>query len=180
MASYEDGKPEVIAYIMRLASEKRPKQQFKVLDVGACDGKWADYLQHAASMQKSPAMIIDAVEAWAPNAMQIEYKYRRVFCMEIQSLSYRKGAYDLAIFGDVIEHMTPEDARKVLDYALERCKEVIVGVPFRYPQGPIYGNPYERHIQDDLTHELFMERYPGFELLLQARSDYAYYRRAKI
>ena len=184
MASYDDGKSEIVAYILDLARNKYKRlsktSSFRILDVGACDGKWADLIQGAAVYQKKlPAIRMDAVEAWVPNAMQIVAKYDRVYATEMQRFVYRAGTYDLALFGDVIEHMTPEDARMVLDYALARCGEVIVGVPFRYPQGPIYGNPYERHIQDDLTHELFMERYPGFELLLRARQDYAYYRRAR-
>lgn len=184
MASYDAGKDEIVAYILDLARNKykrlSPSSSFRVLDVGACDGKWADLIQGAAVYQKKlPAIRMDAVEAWMPNANQIVHKYDHVYAAEMQHFTYRKGAYDLALFGDVIEHMTVPDAQKVLLDALDRCKEVIVGVPFQYPQGRLYGNPYEVHLQPDLDHELFMERYPGFELLLNARHDYAYYRRAR-
>ena len=184
MASYDDGKSEIVAYILDLARNKYKRlsktSSFRILDVGACDGKWADLIQGAAVYQKKlPAIRMDAVEAWAPNADQIVHKYDHVYAMEMQHFPYRKGAYDLALFGDVIEHMTVPDAQKVLADALDRCQEVIVGVPFWYPQGALYGNPYETHLQPDLDHEIFMERYPGFELLLNARHDYAYYRRAR-
>ena len=176
MASYNDGKADVVAYILKQAKRKKSKEAFNILDVGACDGKWADFIQSAASRQEGlPAIRIDAVEAWKPNADAIVDKYDHVYNITMQAFEYRKDRYDCIIFGDVIEHMTVEDAQKVLEYARERCKEIIVGVPFRYPQGAIYGNPYEIHIQDDLTFENFQERYPGFELLFMARSDYAYF-----
>ena len=44
----------------------------------------------------------------------------------------------------------------------------------RVYEDDIYGNPCERHIQDDLTDELFNERYPGFKLEF-AYPDYGYY-----
>ena len=75
----------------------------------------------------------------------------------------------------VIEHMDVAKAQKVLSYAAGHCKDLIVGVPYRYRQGALYGNPNEEHLQDDLTHDLMLERYPELELILQARGDYGYY-----
>ena len=66
-------------------------------------------------------------------------------------------------------------AQAVLERARPRCRDLIIGVPFLYPQDAIYGNPYERHIQADLTEEIFDERYPGFELLVKPTNNYAYY-----
>ena len=83
--------------------------------------------------------------------------------------------YDLIIFGDVIEHMPIETAQNVLEYAFNRCKNMIIAVPFRYKQDAVRGNEWERHIQDDLTPELFDERYPGFRILCRPSENYAYY-----
>lgn len=166
MASYDAGKDDVLGYI---------RDNFKpgctCLDVGACDGKWFKYLGDYLTM--------DAVEIWEPNVrkFQLEYKYKRVFTMDVADLKY--DWYDLIIFGDVIEHMTVEQAQRVLDYARGRCRDMIIGVPYLYRQGAIYGNPYERHIQFDLTARVFNERYPGFDLLCQPLEDYAYYHKGK-
>lgn len=162
MASYDYGKTDVVRYI-----RENFKQGSTCLDVGACDGKWANLLnQH---------LVMDAVEIWKPNIIEwgLAARYRNVFNMDILDLEYKW--YDLILFGDVIEHMTVEQARQVLDYARGRCSDMIIGVPFQYPQDAIYGNPYERHIQPDLTHEVFNERYPGYELLCQPVPRYAYY-----
>ena len=108
MASYDYGKTDVVRYI---------RDNFKAgctcLDVGACDGKWANLLNHH--------LVMDAVEIWKPNIVEwgLASKYRNVFNMDILDLEYKW--YDLILFGDVIEHMTVEQARRVLDYARGKC-----------------------------------------------------------
>ena len=158
MASNDYGKSEVIAWIREHFSPSAT-----ILDVGACDGKWRDYLSEYT---------MDAVEVWTPSAEAIKDKYRTVFNENIVGLKYKK--YDLIIFGDIIEHLSIEDAQTVLEYAKKKCTDMIVAVPFLYPQGALYGNPYEIHIQDDLTAENFNERYKGFEPIWSNRS-YCYY-----
>jgi len=159
MSSYGYGKREVCGWVLSTFPGDA-----EILDVGACDGNWRRLLPEFPKM--------DAVEAFWPNALRLE-GYRQVFTADIRKFEY--DWYDLIIFGDVIEHLTVRQAQKVLEYARPRCRDLIIAVPFLYKQGEIYGNPYERHVQDDLTPELFEERYPGFEVLLRAADDYCYY-----
>ncbi len=158
MASKDDGKAEVCAWIRENFSKAT------ILDVGACDGKWRKLL---------PEYTMDAVEIFPPNAEAIKPLYRQVFEGDVCDISY--GHYDLIIFGDVIEHMTPARARAALEYAKPRCQDLIIGVPWLYKQDEIYGNPWEKHIQDDLTPPLFALRYKGFAVLYNAGYDYCYY-----
>ena len=157
MGSYSLGKDEICAWIRRNFTEKDT-----VLDVGACNGKWRELL---------PEYTMDAVEIFRPYAETLK-GYRHVMIEDICGLEYEW--YDLILFGDVIEHMNVEDAQKTLAYARERCWDMIVAVPWRYVQGEVDGNPWQAHIQDDLTPEIFAERYPGFEVLWE-NPDYAYY-----
>ena len=122
---------------------------------------------------------MDAVEVFHPNIINHRRcdLYRNVFWKNIVDFDWYTH-YDVIIFGDVIEHLSVEDARKVIGYAWPRCHEMIVSVPFKFKQGAIYGNDYERHIQDDLTHDLFMERYHGFEVLHQ-EFNYCYYKKRR-
>jgi hypothetical protein len=69
----------------------------------------------------------------------IQDKYEEVFNIEMQKFQYEW--YDCIIMGDVIEHMTPEEALDVIVYAYPRCTELVIAVPYFYPQGAIYGNP---------------------------------------
>lgn len=162
MSSYDYGKIEVVNYIYQHFAPGST-----CLDVGACDGKWYGLLGHYLTM--------DAVEIFEPNVTQhhLRDKYRRTWICDIAD--YKYDYYDLIIFGDVIEHMEVEKAQRVLEYAKTRCRDMIIGVPFKYKQGALYGNQYERHIQDDLTPELFDERYPGYDVLIRPTGDYCYY-----
>lgn len=161
MSSYKAGKPEAIEWI---------KQHFKkgetCLDVGACDGKWADLLQGYLK--------IDGIEAYKPNIINhfLYPKYNGIFCADIREFQYEW--YDLIIFGDVIEHLTVSDAQRVISYAWDRCRDMIIAVPFLHEQGAKYGNPYEVHQQPDLTPEIFDQRYKGFKPFF-ITEKYAYY-----
>lgn len=163
MSSWDFGKREVIAWI-----KQNVPQGATCLDVGPCDGKWW-YLLH-------DYLTMDAVEIYKPyiDVYELKDKYRNVICCDIYDLLYPAG-FDLIIFGDVIEHMTVHKAQKVLEYASQHCKKMLVAVPFQFKQGPMRGNKYEEHIQDDLTPELFNERYPGFTMIYNAFGKYAYY-----
>ena len=151
MSSYKKGK-ENLKWFIHVTLPKGST----ALDVGACDGEYFNLLGDWLEM--------DACEVFAPNITKynLSEKYRKVYLSDIKDFKY--GMYDLVIFGDVIEHMTVEAAQSVLEYAKQHSKMVIVAVPYRYKQDALYGNPFERHIQDNLTEDLFMERYPGFEL----------------
>lgn len=164
MGSYDEGKTEIVSWI-----RSHFPMYSTCLDVGACDGKWADLL--------GDYLLMSACEIFEPNirAHRLKSKYRLVLNCDIVDYTYRW--FDLVIFGDVLEHMTVADAQACLAYARTHSSDYIIGVPFLYPQGDLYGNPYERHIQDDLTPELFAERYPDHELILAPRGDYAYFHR---
>ena len=158
MSSYYFGKDIVCAWIRKNFSAGT-----EILDVGACDGIWRQLL---------PEYTMDAVEIHGPNADRL-HGYRKVFRRDVDGLDYEH--YDLIIFGDVIEHMDVPTAQKVLKYASERCKDMIVAVPFEYPQGELYGNPWERHLQADLTPKIFAERYPDLEVLHDTGARYCFY-----
>ena len=161
MASYEKGKKELKEFLNRSFPDGST-----ALDVGACDGEYWNLLHDH--------FIMDGVEVFLPNIERnkLTEKYRFVHPCDIYGFEY--DWFDLVIFGDVIEHMEVDQAQAVLEYAKHHSKMVIVAVPFRYKQGAIYGNPYERHIQDDLTDAIFKERYDGFKMLFDF-SNYAYY-----
>lgn len=146
------------------------KENSSILDVGAGQGTYKNLL---GDKYKN----IDAVEIYFPNI--IDYKllelYRCVYNRNVIGLEYPN--YNLIIFGDVIEHMTVEDAKNVLEYASGKCDDMIVAVPYTYKQ---HGNEnkWEEHIQDDLTQENVLERYPMLKPLYIDRV-YGYYTKIK-
>lgn len=127
----------------------------QILDVGAGWGKYRDLLPDYEN--------IDAVEIWDPyiHAERLRDRYRQVYSMDVADMHPELlGSYDLVIFGDVLEHLPQRAARNVLRLVFH----AVVIVPFEYPQGPEQNNPYEEHIQDDLTPDVMAERYPALRL----------------
>lgn len=160
MSSYDYGKPEVCQWI-----RKTIHLNASILDVGACDGKWRKLLPEYPNM--------DAVEAYKPNAIKLEPLYRKVYNRDIYGFQY--DWYDFIILGDVLEHLTVEQAQDVLAYSEEHSDNILISVPYKYEQGALYNNPYEVHKQPDLTAEIFKERYPGYKVLMQPVENYCYY-----
>lgn len=151
--SYPYFKKEVTQYL----EDKFPTTA-TVLDVGAGCGTYYEYLGNYFEN-------MEAVEVFEPNIknFNLENKYKKVYNINITDFKY--DYYDIIIFGDVLEHLDTTEAQQVLNYALDRCKEVIVAVPYLYPQGIEEDNIYEIHKQDDLTNEIMLERYPRLKLL---------------
>lgn len=159
--STEYGKAEVINFL----KERFPIGSY-ILDVGAGGGTYRNYMGFGYNM--------DAVELWPEAVEYIKPMYRNVYQKDIREFEYEQD-YDLIIFGDIIEHLPVEDAKKVLAEASKHAKHILIGVPYHSHRGPIYGNDAEEHIQDDLTHPVFKERYPDFPLLFGYLDFYGYY-----
>lgn len=160
-ASYDFGKVQITKMVKTTFNKGQT-----CLDVGTGMGTYywlfGDYLK------------MDGVEAFNDfiDKYELDKLYEHLFNVNIKDLRYKW--YDLIIFGDVIEHMSVEDAQQVLEYACPRCADMIVAVPYELEQDAIEGNEYEIHLQPDLTPEIMEERYPYLELVF--RSDfYGYY-----
>lgn len=141
-----------------------------VLDVGAGQGKYRLLLAEYP--------VVDAVEIWQPyvDRFDLERLYRRVYVRDVRehvlSSDWTDAAYDVAILGDVLEHVPLADARNVLNRVYAVCRDVIVVVPYRYVQDEEDGNAYQRHVQDDLTPESMVELYPELTLVAVETRDW--------
>lgn len=160
--SYEIYKDQVAEYL----KSKFGKNE-TILDVGAGCGTYWNLI---GNFYKN----MDAVEVFKPNIenYELEKKYREVYNINIKNFKY--SDYDVIIFGDVIEHLTVKEAQKVLKYAYNHCREMIVAVPYMCEQDEVAGNKYEIHKQDDLTQENVLERYPMIKPLYTC-GLYGYY-----
>lgn len=138
-----------------------------VLDIGPLDGRWRDYL-------KDHFKHMDAVEAFEPYVEQygLRDKYDNVFISDINDFEFEH--YDLIIMGDVLEHIETEKAQALVKRIIPKCNQFIVIVPFEFSQDEIDNNEFQAHKQEDITKEIFAERYPELELLMadEARGVY--------
>ena len=69
--------------------------------------------------------------------------------------------YDVCFLGDILEHMTKEDAVSLVRKLKDTCRYLIISIPIiDYPQDSMHGNPYQAHIKDDWSHKEVMETFP--------------------
>lgn len=160
--SYSFFKNDISNYL-----KQKFKPNAKILDVGAGEGTYYNYLNDYFKE-------IYAVEIFKPNIKNysLNKKYKKVYNIDIKDFKYNK--YDIIIFGDIIEHLTIKEAQEVLKYAYNRCKEMIVAVPYELEQGIAEDNIYEIHKQADLTPDIMKERYPFLKCLYK-NDLYGYY-----
>ena len=139
----------------------------RILDVGAGSGTYYHLLHDTFTN-------IDGVEVYKQNIIDYDLtnKYNHIYNTNIIDFTY--DYYDLIIFGDVLEHLSVEDAQSVLNYAYNKCKNFIVAVPYNSKQDKIDNNVYEIHIQDDLNIVNIQKRYPYLQLLY-GNGLYGYY-----
>lgn len=130
----------------------------RVLDVGPGAGVYSDILREHVDFML-------AVEIWKPyiSEFNLESKYDKVVHQDIRGCpSSFYEAYDLVIFGDVLEHMTEQESRAVWMRA-GQAKYGLISVPIvHYPQGAEFGNPYEEHVQEHLRPDDIRKVYGPF------------------
>lgn len=139
----------------------------RILDVGAGAGTYGKLL-------KDDYPNIDGIEIHSQYAQMFNLKdlYANFFIGDVRE--FELTPYDYIILGDVLEHMSYEDARAFLDRIAFLDILCMVAVPYQFEQGEEYNNKFEIHLQSDLTHEIFLERYPEFTCLWRDK-NYGYY-----
>lgn len=163
--SYSKFKTEVAQHI----KENLPRHA-KILDIGAGSGVYADLL-------KENFPYLEAVEIHEPyiDMFGLMKKYMHIHKGNVLDWGYEKLlCYDYYIMGDVIEHMTYIQAKNFLEKLHVWGKKMLVAVPYLYEQGAEFNNQYETHLQPDLTHDIFLTRYPMMHLLY-GDDKYGYY-----
>ena len=159
---YRDENLDWAGLHVRTIVENEHTPSASILDVGAGQGKYRLLLPEYSW--------VDAVEIWEPyvTGYRLREMYRNVYERNITEVAeeffHADVHYDLVIMGDVLEHLTVSDARRVVTCLKRVTNNLIVIVPYNYEQGEEHGNPYQRHEQPDLTVENMHERYPDLKL----------------
>ena len=133
----------------------------KVVDIGPGTG-------HLSQLVRQFTSTIDAVEIHEPYLKEYNLldKYDTVYVADaLEWARETEEQYDIALLVDVLEHFEVEDAQRLLWNLQAIATKVIVVVPWTYPQDEVDGNPYEEHLQPDLTVALMAERYTSLVCL---------------
>lgn len=97
-----------------------------VLDVGPGSGIYCDLIK-----QIEPVTTIDAVEIFKPyiERFALGEKYDQIFVQDIRKFKCAKDSYDLIILGDVLEHLSYDEAVESWEYLRERTKFIWLSLP---------------------------------------------------
>ena len=128
-----------------------------VLDVGCGQG---DYYE----MLKDHFKRIDAVEIWEPyiHEYKLKEKYTNLYHVNIMDFDFEY--YDIIIMGDILEHLSRDDAITLLNRIHRKCKQILVVLPYYLPQETVFGNVYERHLQPDIDDSVMEKYFPMLKL----------------
>jgi hypothetical protein len=115
------------------------------VDFGAGGGKNGRLVRSVAGARCT----LVAVEGFTPTARMLRERgiYDRVDTALIQDwLARNTGSYSLAIFGDVLEHLTPRQIHRSIRRCLMTFDQIIIVVPLHdIYQDSVYGNSLEIH-----------------------------------
>ena len=126
----------------------------KILDIGPGQGTYWYLLKDVV-----PAARWTGVEVFQPyiEYFKLDSIYHTIYNMDIREFSPIER-YDFVIAGDVLEHMTAEEAVDVVDKFLPVCDFMVVSLPIvHWPQDAVNGNPWEVHVVDDWSHQKMMD-----------------------
>lgn len=140
----------------------------RILDLGAGAGTYVE--RYGKTWLSRDKFKWDAVEIWQPyvDKFNLRALYDNVRVEDVRefgdSLKWSSSGtdfWDICFIGDLAEHMTKEEAIKLVEEVSDRCSLVIIAIPIvHYPQDEWEGNPYEKHVKDDWSHKEVMESFP--------------------
>ena len=156
--------------VVNLIRANFPVQTTSIIDIGCGCGTYKDLL---------PEYTMDGIEVYEKyiNDFKLRDRYREIFNTDVTKYEFNGKTHNLAIMGDVLEHLGIDDAKKVLKNIETAEMSIVVQVPYMYEQGIYDGNEHEIHLQPDLTHAVFLNRYAefGFSFLVEDSVCGAYY-----
>lgn len=129
-----------------------------VLDVGAGMG---DYLELIKTYMGDEVKV-DAIEVWQPYVEKYKLKERYDNLFVLDAREFNDFKYDLVICGDVLEHMSENDAVELWNKISKSAKNAIISIPIIYhPQDEYDNNPYEVHVEENWNVEKVLNKFYG-------------------
>lgn len=140
----------VLDFLAELIFHKKAR----VLDVGAGFGRWGYLLRchmgegESLTVRREQNLRIEAIEAFETNVTPIyDCIYDHTHVGDVCDVLPTLSKYDVVIAGHVLEHVDKETGRELLrEIVAHSVLAAVICLPFGdWPQGEVYGNPYEVH-----------------------------------
>lgn len=116
-----------------------------VLDVGCGMGRWGNEVR----THSCPSYLV-GLDIWKPSLLNVQSKriYDDLILADATMLPFREGSIDASLAFEVVEHLRRSKFEPFLASLEGISKEtVMLSTPnWRFPQGEMEGNPYERHL----------------------------------
>ena len=154
-SSSNEGKQWTFDFIRGLHREIK-----SILDIGPGQGTY-----HMIMSPLVPRARWTGVEIFRPyiDHFKLKTRYHKIIEEDIRTFNPVEN-YDIVFAGDVLEHMTKEEAVAVVDKFTPMCSYFIISIPIvKWVQGAFHGNPYEEHVKDDWSHEEVMSTFRNVE-----------------
>jgi len=149
---------ERIPAVIKLIRKFGPRS---VLDIGIGFGKYGLLIRENLDVRNGRywkrdwRIKIDGVESFPSFITPVhEYLYDNIYLDNVMNLvkEEKLECYDIYLMIAVIEHLTKKDGQKLLDYAYDHSKLIIVGIPYnlKNPASDLaqkvkFGNVLEAH-----------------------------------
>jgi SAM-dependent methyltransferase len=135
----------------------------RILDIGVGSGTYAKLLKNNNVCVNTE---IIGIEAWKPYIEQfaLDSLYTKIINQDVRAIAWKDlGNFDVAIAGDVLEHVTKEEAIDIVEQVLDFSKTLIISIPVVHmPQDAYEGNPFEIHVKPDWSHEEVLATWPNY------------------
>ncbi len=134
----------------------------RILDLGV--GKGTYHKLFTKNYTKLTNSYWIGIEVWSPyiEKYNLLKKYNKIINSDIRKVDYNTlNPIDLTFAGDVLEHVSKEEAISVVNSVMNVCPYLIISIPIiHYPQEEIENNPYEVHVKDDWSNKEMLETFP--------------------
>lgn len=151
--SLSTGKDQILDWF-----KKNEHNVQSIIDIGPGKGTYYNLLSNNNVCSNTTWT---GIEAWKNYIEQfkLEEKYNFIINQDVRTIDWNNlGKYSVAIAGDVLEHMSKEEAIVLVEKILDHCDTLIISIPIIHmPQDDVNGNPFEVHVKDDWSHTEVIE-----------------------
>lgn len=155
--SSKEGKTQIKEWVSTI-----DVQSFTILDVATGEGTYFNLFRYLDNLRNCQWTGIEIWPRWIKK-FALKEKYDKFFEEDVRTFNYalHTPSVDITFAGDVLEHMTKEEAITLVNNLLSVTSNLFISIPIVYmPQGADGGNPYEIHVKPNWSHQEVLDTFP--------------------